>query len=174
MQRRMTGSAYRYRPYFWSSFIGTMLWVLPTLAIMASGGFLLARNYLGPRYLDESEVTYSRPQPIRILSPREAQAIARDEPSPVWTRGVQPSDIPKLEPQSAAQGDGTTRRRTRRRTTTQDAAPTPTAPVTVPAVPGATVTTPAPVGIKPPAPAPVAPAPAATGGGDAEPNIPQD
>ena len=87
----------RHRRYFFDTFWGTALWVVPTMAVLLVGGYLLAKDYVGPTYLQPSAVTVDRPQPIRILSPKEAQAVARDEPSHVWTEGVQPSDIPKME-----------------------------------------------------------------------------
>ena len=97
MEHRTPAPVHQHRHYFFGTFIGTVLWVLPLMALLMCGGYLLAERYVGPTYLQPSAVSVDRPQPIRILSPSEAAAVARDEPSHVWTEGVRPSDIPKMD-----------------------------------------------------------------------------
>jgi hypothetical protein len=87
----------RKRRYFFGTFLGTLLWVLPTMVVMAAVGFFVARDYLSPRLLPPSAIKRDAPRPIRILSPDEAAALADDKASHVWTEGVKSSDIPKLE-----------------------------------------------------------------------------
>jgi len=87
----------RYQRGFWGGFFGTVLWAVPMLLVSGLGGYCLARFVLAPHFLQPGAVRYAHPQAIRVLSPEEAAAVARDEPSPVWTRGVQDSDIPKME-----------------------------------------------------------------------------
>jgi len=155
MGQQVPVQRYRYYRPFSHTFLGTALWVLPCMVLLLAAGFLLARDYFVPRYLEHSDVKVRHLEPVRVLSPAEARAAARDEPSPVWTKGVRPSDIPRLEP---ADPERRAAPRPRRETTT---APTP-APPPAPA-PGAAEAPPA-----------LAPAPAPTiGGGDAEP-IPED
>ena len=93
----VVGEEHRYRARG-GNFLRTAFWVLVGMATLALAGFFAARDYLAPRYVPPSAVRAGRPQPIRILSPDEAANAARDEPSHVWTQGVRPSDIPKLEP----------------------------------------------------------------------------
>lgn len=88
-----------YRP-FSHTFIGTVLWVLPCMAILLLVGFIAGRDVVAPRYLEPSRVGAPSTTPVRILSPAEARAAANDQPSHVWTEGVKPSDIPKMEPSS--------------------------------------------------------------------------
>ncbi|MHB0938122.1 MAG: hypothetical protein ACYDCO_27105 [Armatimonadota bacterium] len=128
-----------YRP-FSHTFIGTVLWVLPCMAILLVVGFIVGRDVIAPRYLEPSKVGTTITTPVRILSPAEARAAASDQPSRVWKEGVKPSDIPKLEP-----SEDQPRRRRRART---EPAPTanPTAPATTPAAePEPAATEPAPV-----------------------------
>lgn len=134
----------QYRP-FSHTFIGTVLWVLPCMAILLIAGFIAGRDVIAPRYLAPSKMGTTIKTPVRILSPAEARAAANDQPSHVWTEGVKPSDIPKMEPSS----DEPRRYRRRSKTETQPATNS-TAPTTTPeaqpeAAPAATDTTPAPV-----------------------------
>lgn len=87
----------RYARGFWGGFWGTMLWLLPVMLLFGGAGYFLSRYLLAPHFLQPSKVQFARPQPIRVLSPEEAATEARDEPSPVWSRGVRDSDIPKMD-----------------------------------------------------------------------------
>lgn len=160
MGEHVTIQRYRYYRPFSHTFIGTVLWVLPGMLLLIIAGFLLARDYFAPKYLEPSDVRVSHLEPVRVLTPAEARLAASDEPSHVWTEGVKPSDIPRMVP---ADQPARPRRRTH-------AAPSGTpAPTATEATPAATTpATPAPP-VTTPAPAPT-PAPADTGGGD----IPQD
>ena len=131
-----------YRP-FSHTFIGTVLWVLPCMAILLLAGFIAGRDVLAPRYLEPGKVGAPTTTPVRILSPAEARAATNDQPSHVWTEGVKPSDIPKMEPSD----DQPRRPRRRAKPETQPDANT-TAPAATPdagAEPADTDTTPAPV-----------------------------
>jgi len=77
-------------------FVATAFWTLLGVMVMTAVGFFGARDYFAPKYLQPAAVHANRLQPIRILSPEEAKAIARDAPSRVWTEGVKDSDIPKM------------------------------------------------------------------------------
>jgi len=98
MERKIVAPPHKHRRYFFGTFVGTALWVLPTMIVLMLGGFVLAERYVGPTFLQPNAVNIERPQPIRILSPSEAAAVARDEPSRVWSEGVNPTDIPKMTP----------------------------------------------------------------------------
>jgi len=110
-----------YRPYS-HSFWGTLLWVIPSMAVLLFVGFIAGRDVVAPRILEPSKVGTPTTRPVRVLSPEEARLAARDEDSHVWTRGVQPSDIPKLEPNDE---NPRPRRRSRRVTPPEPAAPAP-------------------------------------------------
>lgn len=86
-----------YRQSAFGGFFGTLLWLLPLALCFVGGGYALARFVLAPHYLQPSTVHFNRPQPIRVLSPEEAAAVARDEPSRVWTEGVDRSNLPKMD-----------------------------------------------------------------------------
>jgi hypothetical protein len=125
--------------------VATLL-VLIGMVAMGGAGYGLGRFVLATK-LQPSEVHDSRPTPIRILTPDEAKAVARDEDSPVWTEGVKDEDIPKVE-----SVPGTDRPR-RRRARPAESAPTTTSPTT----PTPAVETPAPPA-ETPEPAPTPPA----------------
>jgi hypothetical protein len=76
------------------------MWTLVGMCVLMVGGFFIAREIarelFAPHYLQSSGVRPSRFKPIRVLSPEEAQAMAQDAPSKVWTEGVKPSDVPAL------------------------------------------------------------------------------
>ncbi|MHB9027037.1 MAG: hypothetical protein ACYC7E_23115 [Armatimonadota bacterium] len=76
----------------------TSLWVLAAMAGLSVGSFFLARDYIAENFLEPSKIHTDRPHPVRVLTPDEAAAIARDEDSRVWTEGVRKEDIPKLPP----------------------------------------------------------------------------
>ena len=78
--------------------LGIIIGVLLGMVGVWFGGFAAGLYLLAPHFLHPSEVQQGKPRPIRILSPDEAAAVAKDEPSHVWTEGVKPEDIPKLEP----------------------------------------------------------------------------
>jgi hypothetical protein len=125
-----------YRPYY-HSFWGTLLWVVPSMAVLLFVGFIAGRDVIAPRVLGPGTVGTPTTRPVRILSPEEARLAARDEPSHVWTKGVQPSDIPKLEPSEEPKP------RSRRRSqpaapVPEPAAETPSAPTPEPAETGET------------------------------------
>ena len=139
-----------YRPYS-HSFWGTLLWVILSMAVLLFVGFIAGRDVIAPRFLEPGKVGTPTTRPVRVLSPEEARLAARDEDSHVWTRGVQPSDIPKLEP-----SEETPRPRRRSRpvkpaeepatpaTATPDStAETPSNPATEPEQTGATTPPPA-------------------------------
>ena len=123
--------------------VATTLLVLLGMAVMGAGGFFLGREVLAKKMLKPTEVRSPRPDPIRILTPEEARAIARDEASPVWTEGVNKEDIPELEQPESRRP----RRRTHRENTTTPArtTETPTPSTTPDAAPVTPETTPTPV-----------------------------
>jgi len=147
----------QYRPYS-HSFCGTVLWVVPCMIVLLIVGFITGRDFIAPRYLEPSKVGATIKTPVRILSPEEARQAARDEPSHVWTKGVQPSDIPKLENEQP--------RRTLRRSKPAEPA---TGTTETPAPATRTPTTPTPETTPPPTDAP-----ATDDGGATDTYIPQD
>lgn len=109
----------QYRPYrpFVHTFWGTVLWVVPLMIALTIAGFEMAKSIVAPRVLGDSTSSVSRLEPVRILSPDEAKQKMHDAPSQVWTRGVQPSDIPKLVPTDETTGDQGSQHRYHRRLT---------------------------------------------------------
>ena len=105
----------------------TFLLVVTGMLCMAMVGFGLGRFTLAKKMLKPSEVHAPRPEAIRILTPDEARAVARDEASHVWTQGVKPEDIPKTEAQPG-QTDQHPRRRHRPTTPSTDTPATDTQP----------------------------------------------
>jgi len=101
------------------------------MALLLVAGFVAGRDVIAPRFLSSGKVGAHITQPVRILSPEEARVAARDEPSHVWTEGVKPSDIPKLEPSEEQRPR--TRRRSRPAVTGTPATPEPA--VDAPVVP---------------------------------------
>lgn len=120
-----------YRPYS-HSFWGTLLWVIPCMAVLLFVGFIAGRDVIAPRFLHPGKMGTPTTRPVRVLSPEEARLAARDEDSHVWTRGVQPSDIPKLE---LSDENPRPRRRSRRVTPAEPATPVPA--VETPSTPAA-------------------------------------
>ncbi len=133
-------------------FFATALWTVLGMAVLAVGGFFVAREFFAPRYLHASGVHENRFKPIRVLSPEEAQAIAQDAPSKVWTEGVKPSDVPALPGKPAPKKNGSK--------TATPAKPAGPAKVDTPAVPAdAPVDAPAADNTAPPASPEPTPAP---------------
>lgn len=116
------------------SFILTVLWIVPLMALLGAGGYVLGRDLLAPKFIEDDTIKLDRPHPVRILTPDEAARLVK-EPSHVWTEGVQPSDIPKLEPEKR-EGSSHRTRRTRRTVTPKPEPPAPT-PAPAPAPPPA-------------------------------------
>jgi len=134
----------QYRP-FSHTFIGTLLWVLPCMAILLIVGFIVGRDVIAARYLSPSKMGTPMATPVRILSPTEARAAANDQPSHVWTEGVKPSDIPKMEPSSDQPRHWRRRAKPAAPATTNPAATTTTPDAQPDAAPAATDTAPAPI-----------------------------
>lgn len=160
MERSSKHFAYGGRQSRPQGFLATAMWVLPTMAVMVVVGFFGAL-FVSKTYLHPTQVQAGRPKPIRVLTPTEAEALARDDASPVWTEGVKDEDIPKLESNEPKHRSSRRRSRTepRERTTTE----TPATPTETPSTPVDAPTTPAPATPEPTTPAPdTAPADGAT------------
>jgi hypothetical protein len=121
---------HRYIPEFFA----TLCWMVPMMLVMAAAGYYLGRDVVSPKVLKSSDVPYDKPRPIRVLSPDEVQA-GKDQPSHVWTQGVQPSDIPPLDTPPPTNDTMMTHRRTR-----HGGAQTPTAAPDTTATPDDTAT----------------------------------
>jgi hypothetical protein len=146
------------RGRYWPSLWLTALWVLPAMVVLTGVGYFLGRHVFAPTYLQPSKVQQERLHPIRILSPEEAAAMARDEPSPVWTEGVPPVDTEAPRP------------RTRRSRATPAVAPSPDAP-SAPSADAPATDPPAPAPPAAPTPAPAEAPASPAGAADA---IPED
>ena len=122
MGKQVTVTSSRYVDSSPQSFTATALWVIPTMVLLMIAGFMLGGVFVG-KYMEKGDVNVNKRTPVRILTPSEAQLAAKDQPSRVWTDGVDRSTLPKMDSTTSSE----------RKTTPKKPAAKPNAPTARPA-----------------------------------------